>query len=84
MPQRGWIRLSSAGRDLGLQLLAGLVGVDRLVLGGVVLEDAAQVGQERDQREVDDEDRHPDQPFDDHEVRRCLDREPVVISAGRP
>jgi hypothetical protein len=29
---------------LGGQLLARLVGVDRLVLGGVVLEDALQVG----------------------------------------
>ena len=32
------------------ELVAGLQRVDRLVLGGVVLEDAAQVGQERDQR----------------------------------
>ena len=29
-------------RDLGGQLLARLVGVDRLVLGGVVLEDALE------------------------------------------
>ena len=35
---------------LRLELLARLVRVDRLVLGGVVLEDAPQVGQERDER----------------------------------
>ena len=36
--------------DLRLELLAGLVRVDRLVLGGVVLEHAPQVGQQRDER----------------------------------
>ena len=41
---------------LGLELLARLVRVDRLVLGSVVLEDAPEVGQERDQDEVEDED----------------------------
>jgi hypothetical protein len=44
------------------ELVAGLVGVDRLVLGGVVLEDAPQVGQQRDQREVGDEQRDADRP----------------------
>ena len=29
---------------LGPELVAGLVGVDRLVLGRVVLEDAAEIG----------------------------------------
>ena len=36
--------------DLRLERLARLVGVDRLVLGRVVLEDAPQVGQQRDER----------------------------------
>ena len=36
--------------DLGLELLPRLVRVDRLVLGGVVLEHAPQVGEQRDQR----------------------------------
>ena len=35
---------------LGLERRAGLVGVDRLVLGGVVLEDAPQLAEEADQR----------------------------------
>ena len=47
--------------DLRLELLARLVRVDRLVLGGVVLEHAPQVGQQRDQGEVRDEDRDADQ-----------------------
>ena len=61
--------------DLGLERLAGLVGVDRLVLGGVVLEDAAQVGQERDQEEIGDEDRDADQPLDDHETLAVANRQ---------
>ena len=52
---------------LRLERIPGLVGVDRLVLGRVVLEDAAQVRPEGDERQVGDEDRNPDQPFDDHE-----------------
>ena len=59
--------------DLRLERLAGLIGVDRLVLGRVVLEHAAQVRQQRDQAEVRDEDRDADQPLDDHEPAGALD-----------
>jgi hypothetical protein len=62
---------------LGRQLVARLVGVDRLVLRGVVLEDAPQVGQERDQREVDHEQQDADRAFDDHERAGGVDRQPV-------
>ena len=44
VPQRGWMSEYRCAIS-GSSSLAGLVGVDRLVLGGVVLEDAAQVGQ---------------------------------------
>ena len=56
MPQRTWMRLCRWTTS-GLELVAGLVGVDRLVLGRVVLEDALQVGHEADDHEVEDEDR---------------------------
>ena len=46
-----------ASAPLGLELVAGLERVDRLVLGGVVLEDALQVGEQRDQEQVADEER---------------------------
>ena len=61
VPQRGMDQ-AVALDDLRLQLLPGLVGVDRLVLRGVVLEDAPQIREERDQEQVEDEDRHADQP----------------------
>ena len=60
------VRLDALGRQLG----AVLVGVDRLVLGGVVLEHPAQVGHERDQRQVGDQEAHPDPALDDDEQRR--------------
>ena len=44
-------------RDLGGQLLAGLVGVDRLVLGCVVLEHALERRDQAEQRQIADEDR---------------------------
>ena len=58
VPQRGWIRAYFCTFS-GVELVAGLVGVDRLVLGGVVLEHAPQVGEQRDQDDVDDEDARP-------------------------
>jgi hypothetical protein len=54
-------------RVLGRELLAGLVARDRLVLGAVVLEHALEVRHPRDQREVGEEDRDPDQLLDHHE-----------------
>ena len=52
---------------LGRQRQAGLVARDRLVLGSVVLEDALQVLHSRDQPQVADEDRDPEDLLDDHE-----------------
>ena len=46
------------------QRIARLEGVDRHVLGAVVLEDPADVRRARDQHEIAEEDRDPDQPFD--------------------
>src|SRR5207302_751546 len=69
--------------DRDLELLARLVGVDRLVLGGVVLEDAAQVGQERDEREIADEHRDPDQPLDDDEILPGANRQ-LIRDQGWP
>src|SRR5437016_12344505 len=75
-------RGAAAGMDervalyrLGLELLARLVRVDRLVLGAVILEDAPQVGEQRDEREIRDEDRHTDEALDDHEPAAALDRQ---------
>ena len=63
---------------LGLELLAGLVGVDRLVLGGVVLEDAPQVGQQRDERRGRGRRSRRGSALDDHEPGPVVvDREPV-------
>ena len=63
--------------DLRLERVACLVGVDRLVLGRVVLEHAPQVGEEPDDHEVEDEDRHADEPLHDDEPRGRLDRQPA-------
>ena len=60
--------------DLRLERLAGLVRVDRLVLGRVILEHAPQIGEQRDQAEIRDEDRDADQALDDHEPAGPLDR----------
>ena len=64
-------------RVLGRQLVAGLVRVDRLVLGGVVLEDAPQRRDEAENRQVDDEDGDADEPFDEHEPAAARDRQQV-------
>ena len=68
---------------LGLELGAGLVGVDRLVLGGVVLEHAPQVGRQRDQR-PGSATRKPDADpaLDQHEQGGRVDRQRSVRSAG--
>ena len=64
------------------QRLAGLVAGDRLVLGAVVLEHAAQIAQPREQEQVAEEDRRAHQSLDQPEehggVQRVLDqaREP--------
>src|SRR5581483_8380423 len=63
--------------DLGRQLLARLVRVDRLVLGGVVLEHATQRRDEAEQRQVRDEHRDADQSFDEHEPAAARDRQQV-------
>src|SRR5207248_10759858 len=62
---------------LRLELLAGLEGIDRLVLGGVVLKDAAQVGQQRDHDQIEDEDGHADAALDEHEPDAVRDRKQV-------
>jgi hypothetical protein len=62
---------------LRLELLAGLEGVDRLVLGPVVLEHAAQVGKERDRAQVDDEDGYADEALDQDEPRAVRDRQQI-------
>ena len=51
VPQRGWIKLNFCTRS-GVELRARLEGIDRLVLGAVVLEHTPQVGKQRDQRDV--------------------------------
>jgi hypothetical protein len=60
---------AGVGRPEGIDLLGGerpvgLVGADRLVLGAVVREDAADVVHEADGGDVGDEDCQPDQPLD--------------------
>src|SRR6266487_4267273 len=75
--------LAEALNDLGLELLPGLVGVDRLVLRGVVLEDAPQIREQRDQRQVEDEDRDTNATFDDYEPACALDPDPVGDQRGR-
>src|SRR5207248_11686426 len=52
--------------DLRLELLPRFVRVDRLVLGRVVLEDAAEIGKQRDQGEIEHEDRDADQRSEEH------------------
>ena len=59
------------------QRVAGLEGVDRHVLGAVVLEDAADVRRARDEHQVAEEDRDPDEALDE-----VLD-EPVLDVGGR-
>jgi hypothetical protein len=66
--------LLHAGRR---QLGAGLERSDGRVLRAVVLENAAEVGQEGDEEDVADEDRHTNQSLDDDELPGRLDREPV-------
>ena len=75
VPQRGWIKLNFCTLR-GRELRARLEGVDRLVLGAVVLEDAAEVGQQRDQEDVGDEDADADAPLHDDEQPGRVDREP--------
>ena len=65
-------------RELG----AALERVDRLVLGAVVLEDTAEVGEQRDDEDVADEDADPDHPLDDHEELRRLDGKPARHERG--
>ena len=63
--------------DLGRgQRVAGLERVDRHVLGAVVLEDPPDVRGARDQHQVAEEDRDPDQPLDE-----VLDQ--AVLDVGR-
>ena len=57
--------------------IAGLERVDRHVLGAVVLEDATDVGRQRDEQQVADEQGDPDQPFEER-----LD-DPVAAGGGR-
>ena len=58
VPQRGG-RSGTCGPRSTVERIAGLEGVDRHVLGAVVLEDAADVRRATDQREVAEEDRRP-------------------------
>ena len=62
---------------LGLEIGAGLEGVDRLVLGGVILEDAPKIGQQRDQREVGNQQGDPQAALDQHEPDAVLDADPL-------
>ena len=76
VPQRGWIRLWRCTVS-GVELLARLVGVDRLVLGSVVLEHAPQVREQRDQEEVEDEDRRRGSRPRRSRTSRGVDPDPV-------
>ena len=58
VPQRGWKRVCA--RVVHRQRQALLVGVDRLVLGAVILEHAAHVGHQPDEAEVAEQDDHLD------------------------
>src|SRR5215207_11058356 len=78
-----WMDEAEALYSLRHELLARLVRIDRLVLRRVVLEDPLEVGQERDEHEVEDEDRDSDQALDDDEPARRLDREPARQEGGR-
>ena len=60
-------------RALGHELVVGLVAGDRLVLGAVVLEHAAQVAHVRDRPQVAEEDRDPDRLLDEDEQDRVAD-----------
>ena len=81
VPQRTWIRLWRCTTS-GVELVAGLVGVDRLVLGGVVLEDALQVGDQRDQRQVGDEHDDAQAALDEHELPGCRESYPGKSSVS--
>ena len=65
---------------VGRQRVAVLEGVDAHVLGAVVLEHAAQVGELGDDDDVADEDRHPDDALDEPEEEALA--EPVVEQTG--
>ncbi len=60
----------SAAAFSGVSSQAGLVAGDRLVLGAVVLEHAAQVAQAREQQQVAEEDRRAHDALDQPEQRR--------------
>ena len=64
VPQRGWavgyLRIA-----VGSERIARLEGVDRHVLGAVVLEDPPDVGRLADEHEVAEEDRDPDEALDE-------------------
>ena len=70
--------LGVLGRELEPRLVAG----DRLVLGAVVLEDAAQVAQAREQQQVAEEDRGAHDPLDEPEEERRV--ELVLDEARQP
>src|SRR3954451_10062970 len=65
-----WMQAREALGVLGRQRQVRLVAGDRLVLGAVVLEDAAQVAQARQQRDVAEEDRRAQDPLDEPEEQR--------------
>ena len=79
MPQRGCRRVKRCAFS-GVSVQAGLVAGDRLVLGAVVLEHAAQVAQAREQREVAEEDRGAQDPLDEPEQER---RAELVLDQAR-
>ncbi len=70
VPQRTWMRLWRCTSS-GVERRAGLVGVDRLVLGRVVLEDAPQLAEQPDQGEVGDQQADADPALDEHEDATC-------------
>ena len=65
------------------ELRAGFERVDRLVLGAVVLEHAAQIGQQRDEEDVADEDGDPDDPSTITKSSVDSTGSQLVRSAGR-
>src|SRR3954447_18380189 len=67
-------------RVLGRELEPRLVARDRLVLGAVVLEHAAQVAQAREQRDVAEEDRRAQDALDEPEEQR---RAELVLDEAR-
>ena len=72
-----WMDQTELLHLLRRQLGATLEGIDRLVLGAVILEHPLQVRQQPDQHDVADQHGHADQALDDDERVGAVDRQPA-------